>query len=160
MRYDSVEIIVDPERIKHIEQTEGKHIIPAREAYTDKAEMKRGGNNYDEVPVEAKVRIVAVGFHDPDVLEGKVETSSPTLPREGLAMVLQSAACFGWQLACGDVENGFLQGAYWNRTLYLRVPKQGFPEVTLDSGEVIPAVPGGSLLRTKKAVYGTADAPR
>jgi hypothetical protein len=160
LRYDAVEIIWDKVESARIESEHPELIIPLREVLTDKADPKRGDKTYEEVPVEAKCRVVAVGFHDLEVLDGKVETSSPTLPREGLAMVLQAAASFGWTMTIGDVENGFLQGAHWDRLLYLRVPTFGFPSVTLEDGTVIPEVPKGTILRAKKAVYGTMDAPR
>jgi hypothetical protein len=51
-------------------------IIRLREIFTNKNEMARGARSVEEVPVKEKVRIVAVGFHDVDVLEGRVETSS------------------------------------------------------------------------------------
>ena len=54
---------------------------------------------------------------------------------------------------------GFLQGACWDRVLYVRPPADGLPEVTLDDSTMVEAVPKTALLRAKKAVYGTADAP-
>jgi hypothetical protein len=74
-------------------------------------------------------------------------------------MILQAAASYDWKIVVGDVENGFLQGAYWDHTLYFRVPTGGFPAVELEDGRKFPEIPGGTLLRAKKAAYGTADAP-
>ena len=65
--------------LPEIERETPDLIIPLREVYTGEYELNRFDKSYDEVPVEPKDRIVAVGFHDLEVLEGRVETPSQTL---------------------------------------------------------------------------------
>jgi len=59
---------------------------------------------------EAKARLVLQGFNDPDALEGKLETSSPTGSRIARQLLLLTAANESWTLEAADVKAAFLQG--------------------------------------------------
>ncbi len=58
----------------------------------------------------AKARLVLQGFNDPDALDGKVKTSSPTVSRLGRILCLQMATARGWRTWSGDIQTAFLQG--------------------------------------------------
>ena len=76
-------------------------------------------------------------------------TDSPTCSSLMLNLTLSMAASNKWKLRGGDITASFLQGERMTRTLVLRPPKGGLPDV-----------PEGSLLLAQKPVYGTKDAPR
>ena len=58
----------------------------------------------------AKARLVLQGFSDPDLLQGSLETSSPTLSRIGRQVLLAVAVNEGWSKFIADVSAAFLQG--------------------------------------------------
>ena len=58
----------------------------------------------------AKARLVLQGFSDPDLLQGSLETSSPTLSRIGRQVLLAVAVNEGWSKFIADVSTAFLQG--------------------------------------------------
>lgn len=59
---------------------------------------------------KAKARLVLQGFADPDLLSGKLETSSPTLNRTSKQILLAIGTLFGWEYFSADVATAFLQG--------------------------------------------------
>eukprot|EP00435_Cladocopium_sp_Y103_P075952 s11_g70.t1 len=97
-----------------------------------------------------KARWCIRGYLDPDVC--KVETASPTLSSEGLAITLQVLSSYGWRLRIADVETAFLRGENLQRPtgrILAKPPKDG-----------IPGVNEGELVELIKPVYGLVDAPR
>ena len=97
-----------------------------------------------------KARWCIRGYLDPDLLE--LDTSSPTLSTEGLALALQLMASNKWRLKIADVEGAFLRGDKLEPSrgrLYIEVPPGGVEG--LEDGCVVEAV---------KTVYGLADAPK
>ena len=74
---------------------------------------------------------------------------SPTASSVMLNLLLSVIANMEWKLRGGDITASFLQGDVIERVLLLRPPPGGLPDV-----------PEGSLLRARKPVYGTKDAPR
>eukprot|EP00438_Fugacium_kawagutii_P019118 Skav204381 [mRNA] locus=scaffold4897:193896:199406:+ [translate_table: standard] len=99
---------------------------------------------------KAKARLVLQGFADPDLLSGKLETSSPTLNRTSRQVLLAIGTLQGWEFLCADVVTAFLQGDRQMRTLWRRLPR--------DACECLH-IPHGSLMRLLKPIYGQADAP-
>ena len=59
----------------------------------------------------AKARLVLQGFNDPDLLEGKLETSSPTLCRTARQTLLAIACNENWEKWVSDVATAFLYKA-------------------------------------------------
>ena len=101
--------------------------------------------------LRAKARLVLQGFSDPDLLSGKLETSSPTLNRSSRQVMLSIMGILGWSAAVADVSTAFLQGDPQQRELWARLPK--------DACQIMN-VPAGSLMRLVKPIYGQADAPK
>ena len=99
----------------------------------------------------AKARLVLQGFGDPDLLQGELNTSSPTLARSSRQCLLAIATCSMWKLFISDVSTAFLQGDPQTRILWAKIPK--------DACQLIGAPPG-TLMRLLKPIYGQADAPR
>ena len=93
-----------------------------------------------------KARWCIRGYLDPDLLT--LHTSSPTLSHEGLSVVLQLLATFGWEVNIADIEAAFLRADPLKRKVLVKVPSDGIPGVGYD--DVIELV---------KPVYGLADAP-
>ena len=73
--------------------------------------------------LKAKARLVLQGFSDPDLLSGKLETSSPTLNRSSRQVMLSIMSILGWSAAVADVSTAFLQGDPQQRELWARLPK-------------------------------------
>ena len=68
---------------------------------------------------KAKARLVLQGFADPDLLSGKLQTSSPTLNRTSRQVLLAIGTMSLWEFLCADVATGFLQGDQQHRALWL-----------------------------------------
>ena len=116
-------------------------LLDSRFAYTSEEESGRG---------KLKARWCIRGYLDPDILE--LQTASPTLSSEGLAVTLQLIASFGWSLMIADIEAAFLGGENLNRkqgTVLVRPTKDG-----------IPGLDQQDLIELRKPVYGLVDAPR
>ena len=101
--------------------------------------------------LKAKARLVLQGFSDPDLLSGKLETSSPTLNRSSRQVMLAIMSIMGWTAAVADVSTAFLQGDPQRRELWAKLPK--------DACQLLN-VPAGSLMKLVKPIYGQADAPK
>ncbi|CAE7255667.1 RE1 [Symbiodinium sp. CCMP2592] len=99
---------------------------------------------------DLKARWCIRGYLDPDLLA--LDTSSPTLSAEGLALALQLMASCKWRLKIADVEGAFLRGDKLEPSggkIYIEMPPGGVDG--LEAGCVVEAV---------KTVYGLADAPK
>ena len=101
--------------------------------------------------VKAKARLVLQGFSDPDLLQGSLDTSSPTLSRTSRQTLLAISQVNHWKRWTADVSTAFLQGDPQERTLWARIRK--------DACQIIGVVPG-TLMKLIKPIYGQADAPR
>jgi hypothetical protein len=99
----------------------------------------------------AKARLVIQGFNDPDVLEGKLQTSSPTASRVSKMVMLAITSCKRWRPWTADVSTAFLQGKEQERKLYVKLPA--------DALKLLGASPDTRMLLNKPC-YGQADAPR
>ena len=157
IRYGTVELLEDDEQ-QRILREHPDLILKLRVLHTDKNEVNRGpGDSIEDVPIIAKCRLICDGYNDTKWQAGEVDTASPTLPREGLTALLQTAVNNGWAIWIGDVETAFMQGANLDRAVYLRAPPQGLPEVTLD-GVTTRAIAPNELMLARKAAYGMPDA--
>ena len=105
----------------------------------------------DQGMPRAKARLVIQGFNDPDVLEGKLTTSSPTASRVSKMVMLAIAACKRWRPWTADVSTAFLQGKEQERKLYVKLPAEAL--------NLLGASPNTRMLLNKPC-YGQADAPR
>lgn len=141
-KYDAVEVI-SPKEAERIRNTTTR-ILPSRFVITKKPDERNPGHYI------TKARWCIRGYLDPDV--NKLQTQSPTLSTEALALVMQLSASYGWDFGICDIEGAFLQGGALCR-------EQGELFVELPPGGA-PGIEKGSLLRIKKAVYGLIDAPR
>ena len=101
--------------------------------------------------LKAKARLVLQGFSDPDLLSGKLETSSPTLNRTSRQVMLSIMSIMDWSAAVADVSTAFLQGDPQHRELWAKLPR--------DACQLLN-VPAGSLMKLIKPIYGQADAPK
>ena len=99
----------------------------------------------------AKARLIIQGFNDPDVLDGKLQTSSPTASRVSKMVMLALASCQRWRPWTADVSTAFLQGKTQERKLYVKLPA--------DALKLLGAPPDTRMLLNKPC-YGQADAPR
>ena len=131
------EIECHPERVDHARVMKARFVL--------KWTMDQKGNP------RAKARLVLQGFSDPDLLQGSLETSSPTLSRISRQMLLAIAVNEGWSKFTADVSTAFLQGDRQERMLWCKIPA--------DACRLIGCVPG-TYMRLLKPLYGQADAPR
>ena len=131
------EIELDPQSVDH------NRVMRARFVLKWAADGKGG--------LKAKARLVLQGFADPDLLQGQLDTSSPTLSRSSRQVIIAISEVLSWERWTADVATAFLQGDPQQRILWARIPK--------DACELI-GVPPGTLMRLIKPLYGQADAPR
>ena len=99
----------------------------------------------------AKARLIVRGYTDPDALEGRVETSSPTTSRLSRSMLLSLAATMGWNVWTADVSTAFLQGRPQNRKLWVKLPSEALALLGADES---------TRMLLLKPCYGQIDAPR
>ena len=131
------EIELDPQSVDH------NRVMRARFVLKWAADGKGG--------LKAKARLVLQGFADPDLLQGQLDTSSPTLSRSSRQVIIAISEVLSWERWTADVATAFLQGDPQQRILWARIPE--------DACELI-GVPPGTLMRLIKPLYGQADAPR
>ena len=60
--------------------------------------------------LKAKARLVLQGFSDPDLLQGQLDTSSPTLSRSSRQVLIALSEVLSWERWTADVATAFLQG--------------------------------------------------
>ena len=126
------------------EQIPKKRLLKSRFVVTE-ADEGTSPNTAD-----LKARWCIRGYLDPDVVS--LDTSSPTLSAEGLAVALQLAASCKWRIQIADVEGAFLRGDKLHPSrgrLFIELPPGGVEGV--DETCIVEAV---------KTVYGLADAPK
>ena len=99
----------------------------------------------------AKARLIVRGYTDPDALQGKVETSSPTTSRLSRTMFMSTAANLGWDLWTADVSTAFLLGRRQERKLWVRLPAEANALLGADENTRMLLI---------KPCYGQLDAPR
>ena len=129
----------------------GYRAIPMRWVDIDKNSKLRvpGGPPVEE---KLKSRLVMRG----DLEEGNFRVDCPTSSQVGVHLILSFSACTGQALRSGDITSAFLQGAPIDRTLLMKVPHDGIPNVNGDGF----AHPPGSYLIALMSIYGSRDAPR
>ena len=131
------EIEMNPETVDH------SRVMKARFVLKWAADGKGG--------MKAKARLVLQGFSDPDLLQGALDTSSPTLSRTSRQVLLAISQVNHWQRWTADVSTAFLQGDPQERVLWAKIPR--------DACNLIGVAPG-TLMKLIKPIYGQADAPR
>ena len=131
------EIEMNPETVDH------SRVMKARFVLKWAADGKGG--------LKAKARLVLQGFSDPDLLQGALDTSSPTLSRTSRQVLLAISQINHWQRWTADVSTAFLQGDPQERVLWAKIPR--------DACNLIGVAPG-TLMELIKPIYGQADAPR
>ena len=100
-------------------------------------------------PRKAKARLVVLGYQDPKLTE--VVRDSPTLSREGRAVVLQAIASYRWELQSFDIKTAFLRGkADEDNKLAMEPPEELRQLMGLKTDEVCELVGNA---------YGRVDAP-
>ena len=95
---------------KHPENIDHSRVMKAR--FVLKLVTDSAGNP------KAKARLVLQGFSDPDLLQGSLETSSPTLSRTSRQTLLAIACNEQWSKFTADVSTAFLQGDKQSRLLW------------------------------------------
>ncbi len=95
--------------------------------------------------------MVIQGFKDPDALEGKLETSSPTASRLARHALLSIAATAHWPLIGADVGTVFLKGKPQQRELYARLPADPARMLGVDRYPYV---------KLDKPKYSQVDVPR
>ena len=101
--------------------------------------------------LRAKARLVLQGFSDPDLLNGELDTSSPTLGRSSRQIMLALMSLLGWSATVADVTTAFLQGDPQLCELWARLPKDAYD---------ILNVPHGSQMKLVKPLYRQPGTPR
>ena len=91
--------------------------------------------------VTTKARLCARGFEEVQ----DFRKDSPTCSKETIRVVLALASSHGWSVNSLDVSRAFLQGDHFDRTVYVKPPKEAKTD---------------KLWKLLKCVYGLADASR
>ena len=97
----------------------------------------------------AKARLIVRGYTDPDALQGKVQTSSPTTSRLSRTLLMSTASNLQWDLWTADVSTAFLQGR--PQKLWVRLPAEANALLGADENTRMLLI---------KPCYGQLDAPR
>eukprot|EP00971_Amphidinium_carterae_P349782 6491220-Amphidinium_carterae.1 len=122
-----------------------RRIIPTRWVLVEK-------DVGEDLPTQAKARLVLQGFKDPDI--GDLEVSSPTLSKDALPLLLIVIASMKWTLFIADVKGAFMTSRPLDReggALYASLPKMW------DLHDI--ALPE-QLILVKVAWYGLNDGPK
>ena len=139
---------VDVETSRKILAEKGDRVLPSRFAYRDKNWSKR--RKLPDIEWRHKARLVIGGHLDPDLQKG-LDTSAPTVSRQGVLLLLQILASRlgdGWGACAGDITAAFLNGEELRRELYIRQPRGGI-------GNLHPE----QLIKLTKGVFGLVDSP-
>ena len=99
----------------------------------------------------AKARLIVRGYTDPDALEGKVVTSSPTTSRQSRTMLMSLSATLRWDMWTSDISTAFLQGKAQDRKLWVKLVGEGCALLGCDEN---------TRMLLLKPCYGQLDAPR
>ena len=91
------------------------------------------------------------GFRDPDPLDGKLTTSSPTALRISRIFVLVLTRTKGWKLFTADVTTAFLQGKASDRKLWVMLPAEACDMLGFQNG---------TRMKLLKSMYGLCDTSR
>ena len=139
---------VDVEESRRILKEKPERILPSRFAYRDKNWSKRKKD--ESIGWKPKARLVIGGHLDPDLHLG-LQTSAPTVSRQGILLLLQILASrldSRWGASAGDITAAFLNGKALKRELYIKQPRTGL-------GDLHPE----QLVRLTKGVFGLVDSP-
>ena len=90
-----------------------------------------------------KARLVARGFEESE----EIQSDSPTVSKEVLCSFVAILASKNWSVNSIDIKAAFLQGAKFERDVYLKPPKEADCDVN-------------TLWKLEKCVYGLNDAAR
>ena len=112
--------------------------------------LLKWSKNPDGSP-RAKARLIVRGYTDPDALQGKVETSSPTTTRLARSMLFSMTANLSWSMWTADVSTAFLQGRPQSRQLWVKLPSEALALLGADEE---------TRMLLLKPCYGQLDAPR
>ena len=100
--------------------------------------------------------MVTPGCRDLDNQLGSLKKDAPILPVEVLFFMIQVVASNGWSTWSKDVEAALLSRGYFDREIFVTVPR-GEPPATKVLGW--SALPEGTVLSFGKLMPGLADAP-
>ena len=98
---------------------------------------------------KAKARLCVLGFQDPDLTE--VSRDSPAVSAASEALIMQWVASRKYRLISGEIKTAFLSGHEDVRNIFISPPDDVRQMLNVDHETV---------LRLRKAVYGSVDAPR
>jgi len=145
--------VITPQEAVLIRKSLGHRILGSRFVNTLDASPEHDGG------IKTKSRWCVLGDQDPDLLHLAAgnETSSPTISMGGRNVTLQLGASKKFGLWIGDVDGAFLNSDLLSVSAPDRIAKGGL-YCELPRGG-IPGVPGGSLVRLDRSVYGLGDAP-
>ena len=136
------------EESRRILRDKPERVLPSRYAYRDKNWSKRKKDA--NISWRPKARLVIGGHLDPDLYLG-LQTSAPTVSRQGVLLLLQILASRldrQWGASAGDITAAFLNGKALRRELYIKQPRTGL-------GDLHPE----QLVRLTKGVFGLVDSP-
>ncbi|CAE7244327.1 RE1 [Symbiodinium sp. KB8] len=139
---------VSVEESRQILRDKPERVLPSRYAYRDKNWSKRKKDA--NIGWRPKARLVIGGHLDPDLHLG-LQTSAPTVSRQGVLLLLQILASRldrQWGASAGDITAAFLNGKALQRELYIKQPRTGL-------GDLHPE----QLVRLTKGVFGLVDSP-
>ncbi|CAE7872935.1 RE2, partial [Symbiodinium necroappetens] len=137
--FEAVDIILPEDVPAYLKEHKDAEITPTRWVDNNKAQPWEDPRYKSRIVVRGDLETGAEG----------ARTDSPTASSMMFNLLLSITANKRWRLRGGDITASFLQGDVITRTLILRPPPGG-----------LPGVPEGALLRARKPVYGTKDAPR
>lgn len=123
------------------EAATGQHVISTRWVLTEKP------GELPQDPPKRKARLFVRGFEDPQ--KASVVSTSPTVGRASLCVLLDTMAVRVWVPRTVDVGTALLQGLPLDQVapVYVQPPPQA-------------RIPTGVVWRLRKCAYGFTDAPR
>ena len=119
----------------------------SKDQQTDGSDQRKGGGER----VKATVRIVILGYSDPNLLDAT--TVSPSMSRLSRQLLLNMVSVKRWQLVCCDVKSAFLQA---------KSPQaaRGVFAAPVEELSAALKLQPGQCVQLLKSCYGLVSAPR
>ena len=117
------------------------------------APMRFVRTNKGTIGLMVKSRLIIPGHRDPQI--GLYRTDAPTTSLLAVFTTATLAISMGFNLLTFDVSTTFLSGQELKRDCFVKVPKEGLPQV-----DGMPRLAGLTILQVLKGAYGLTEAPR
>ena len=161
-----VESRLSPEEKKNFVEAKRKSLVPWCENDAWRPVKRTGAPNGTIVPMrfllrykedKPNARVILQGFKHRDVVQGKLDTESPTLSRLGKYLIVLLGCIKRWKFGTMDVKSAFLQSDYIHHKVQL------YGEPSADVRRLLKKMIGlkeHEVMMMTKPAFGDVRAPR